>query len=577
MIIPRDYQLYAANSIFDYFAENEHPGNPIVAMPTGTGKSIVIALFIQLALKRYWNTKIMGLTHVKELIEQNFGKLIELWPEAPSGIYSAGLKRKESFYPITFGGIASVVKPKVLELFGKVDLLLIDECHLISPNDETNYQKVIAFLKLVNPSLKVIGFTATPYRMGQGMLTDDGIFTDICCDMVSMESFNWFLSQAYLLPLIPRPTETFLDASEVRIRGGEYKQDELQEAFNQDPLTRAAVEETITWGMEQNRQKWLVFASGIEHVINVHREYVRQGIKATFVHSKMTDKERDYNIAAFRAGEYTAMVNNGILTTGFDDPSIDLISIKTATNSTNKWVQMLGRGTRPFWMPGFDLTTLTGRKNSIFESPKHDCLVLDFARNTKNLGPINDPVLPKAKGKGTGEAPVKLCPPDDGGCGCYVHASVRICPIESGGCGYVFPKYLKIHQQASTDALIAKNKEPDPVVDFKVIKVTYQTHQKMGRPDSLKVTYYCEGHRSFNEFICFEHNGTARGLSIQWWKKRDLAGYVPVSTEEALEHVENLRVPTYIRVVMNSKYGEVKNYCYTEGGFTDGQTTNIPS
>ena len=567
MIQLRDYQQYAIQSIFDYFESNT--GNPIVAMPTGTGKSLVIAGFVQEALKRYWNTKIMGLTHVKELIEQNYGKLLELWAEAPAGVYSAGLKRKESFYPITFGGVASVVKPSTLALFGSIDLLLIDECHLISPNDETNYQKIISFLKTINPYLKVIGFTATPYRMGQGMLTEDGIFTDICCDMVSMDSFNWFIDQSYLIPLIPKPTETILDVSGVHIRGGEYKQDEMQEAVNQDPLTRAAVEETITWGMEQNRQKWLVFASGVDHVINTHREYLRQGIKATFVHSKMSDKERDYNIAAYRAGEFTAIINNGILTTGFDDPAIDLISVMRPTLSTNLWVQMLGRGTRPFWTSGFDLSTLPGRQLSIFESSKHNCLVLDFARNTKNLGPINDPVLPKAKGKGTGEAPVKICE----GCNSYIHASLRFCPH----CGFEFPRFLKINQKASTDELIVKSKKDYPVLDFKVDKVTYQTHRKIGRPDSLKVTYYCEGYRSFNEFVCFEHGNQARGLSTLWWKRRDLAGYVPVSTEEALEHANNLRIPTYIRVAMTSKYGEVKDYCYVEGGFPDGKATNVSS
>ena len=188
---PRDYQDAAVDSIFHYFTC--HSGNPLVVLPTGTGKSVVIGEFIRQAFEKYPQTRVMKLTHVKEIIEQNLDKLLTIWPTAPAGVYSAGLGRKEKHLPITFGGVGSVARATP-DHFGRIDLLIIDECHLVSPNESTMYQKVIQGLKDLNPYLKVIGFTATPYRLGHGMLTDEGgLFTDICFNASELEAFNWFI------------------------------------------------------------------------------------------------------------------------------------------------------------------------------------------------------------------------------------------------------------------------------------------------------------------------------------------------------------------------------------------------
>lgn len=394
----RDYQDYAIESIFRYFEEGGE-GNPVVAMPTGTGKSVVIGGFIQRAFQRYPGQRVMKLTHVKELIEQNFEKLLAIWPTAPAGIFSAGLRRRDAYCPITYAGIATAIK--AVETFGHVDLLLIDECHLVSPKADTMYQAFINGLKKVNPYLKVIGFTATHYRMGQGLLIEEGgLFTDVCVDMTTLEAFNWFLAEGYLCPLVPRPTRTELDVEGVEIRQGEYNLKQLQEAVDRDEVTHAALLEALEMG--HDRQHWLVFASGVEHAIHVAAMLESLGVSATCVHSKMSDGERDQRLADYKAGKYRAMVNNGILTTGFDFPAIDLIVMLRPTQSPGLWVQMLGRGTRPLYAPGFDLETTEGRLAAIINSPKRNCLVLDFAGNTRRLGPINDPVIPKRKGKGGG-------------------------------------------------------------------------------------------------------------------------------------------------------------------------------
>lgn len=551
----RDYQDAAVRSIFDYFI-NGGTGNPIVALPTGTGKSVIIGEFIRQAFFQYPNTRVMKLTHVKELLEQNLDKLLQIWPTAPAGIFSAGLKQKDAHYPITFGGVASVAKASI-SLFSKIDLLLIDECHLLSPNDKTMYQAIITRLKEVNPHLKMIGFTATPYRLGQGKLIEDGLFTDLCFDLTGLEAFNWFITEGYLCPLVPKRTTVELDISGVHTQSGEFKQNELQAAVDIDSVTYSACQEMIAYGLD--RHCWLIFCSGIEHSVHVAAMLDSLGISAAHVHSKMASKERDRILADFKAGKFKALCNNGIVTTGFDHPAIDFIGMLRPTQSPGLFVQMLGRGTRPMYAPGFDLETTEGRLASIVHSQKQNCLVMDFARNTKRLGPINDPVLPKRKGKGGGGvAPVKVCEV----CNNYNHASIRFCVH----CGAEFPKQVKIMHSAGTEELLASS---TPVVElFKVDRITYNLHQKEGRPDSIKVSYYC-GLRLFKEYVCLEHGGFAAKKARDMWRERSQQD-PPATTAEALLLVDSLRVPSQIRVWLKPKYDEILSYDY--GDFNNDQS-----
>jgi DNA repair protein RadD len=547
MITYRDYQEFAIASIFEYFEEGGQ-GHPIVAMPTGTGKSVVIGGFVKEALSRFPGSRIIKLTHVKELIEQNFEKLLALWPTAPAGICSAGLNRKDTQYPITFAGIATVVK--IAERFGRIDLLLIDECHLVSPNANTMYRAFINALLEINPYLKVIGFTATKYRLGQGMLVEEGgIFTDVCCDMTTMEGFNWFVSEGYLCPLIPKRTAMALETDGVKVQGGEFVLKQLQECVDKAEITYAALQEAQS--LAYDRKHWLIFASGIEHTEHIASMLDSLNIPATFIHSKIPKAQRDARINAFRNGEVQAMVNNGILTTGFDYPDIDLIIMLRPTQSPGLWVQMLGRGTRPSYADGFDLSTTEGRLAAIQNSEKKNCLVLDFARNTKRLGPINDPVLPRRKGKGGGSAPVRICEE----CGTYCHASLRVCPH----CGIEFPMSVKFGVHAGEEELIAKD-EPQ-VETFKVDRVVYSEHQKQDKPPTIKVSYYC-GLRIFNEWVCLEHEGYPRKKSRDWWRDRAQDDFPPETTSEALGLIKDLRTPTFIRVWINKKYPEILSYEY---------------
>lgn len=556
---PRDYQEAAVQGVWRYFLEGGS-GNPIVAMPTGTGKSGVCAWIIESAIKAYPSTRVLVLTHVKELIANNFDTLLNIWPTAPAGIYSAGLGRKDVGAQITFAGIASIRKRA--KLFSRADLVIIDECHLVSDSESAGYRKFLDELLRYNPRLKVIGLSATPYRRGLGMLTDGGLFTDVCFDLTSGEAFYWMVQQGYLAPLVPKKPKTEIDLDGIHIRAGEFISEEVVEAMRQQEVVSRALAEALD--LAADRKCWLVFAQSLAQAEEITEKLNEVGVPATCVHSKLPNSERDLRLADFKAGRYRAMVNKDILTTGFDHPAIDCILMLRPTQSPGLWVQMLGRGTRPVFAPGFDLSTAEGRLQAQDTGPKQNCLVLDFAGNTARLGPINYPKLPKKKGPGGGEAPARVCPE----CQTYNHISLREC----SECGYEFPRAEKLSDQASATELITErppDPEPPQIGVFAVTQMRLTLHNKPGKPPSAKVEYRA-GVRRFTAYVGVQHEGFMKRLARQWWllHSPDKRYSMPDTTEELLAAAEYLRRPSHIKVLLNGRYPEIIDYDFTGSGFT---------
>jgi DNA repair protein RadD len=560
-LIPRDYQLAVDGAIWRWFATNPDPNtHPIVGMPTGTGKAFSIAYFMYNALRAAPNQRFINATHVKELVEQNYLELLNIWPTAPAGVYSAGLKRKDTSQQIIFAGIASIIKN--VAKFGKVDILIVDECHLISNRETSMYMRLITALKERNPYLRVLGFTATPWREGQGHLTQgDGIFTHMAIDLTDMVSFNRFIKEGYLVPPVSKPTKTILDVDGVKLVGGDFNEKELQLAVNKDKITYAALLETLDYA--HDRRSWIVFASGLEHCEKIREMLTHLGVSCRVVHSKMSDGERDDNIRAWKNYEYTAIINMGILTTGVNHPGLDLIVMLRPTMSSKLWVQMLGRGTRPLFVKqGYDLTTIQGRLASIAASPKQNCLVMDFAGNIKRCGPINDPIIPKKKGASKGEAPIKICDH----CDAYNHISARFCggePYKTPmGCGAEFIFQVKIQKQASTQEVI-RNEAPEVKV-YRVEQVLCSVNKKAGKPDSVRVTYYHSFSQKVMHFLLINHSPHLRDKAEKWWKKRTNLP-MPNSAEEAVKMIPDFPVPTHVRVWANAHpFPQVMDECFMD-------------
>jgi len=404
----REYQQRTIDQLYQWF-EAGNTGNPCLVLPTGSGKSHIIAALCKDALQSWPETRILMLTHVKELIAQNAEKMRQHWPNAPMGIYSAGLRQKELGEPITFAGIQSV-RTKASQI-GHVDLVIIDEAHLVSHKDEGGYRTLLAELSAINPNLRIVGLTASPYRLGHGYITDDPAIFDALIEPVSIEEL---IHKGYLSTLRSKLTTTKLEVDGVKKRGGEYIEAELQAAVDTTDKNARVVQEIIELGT--GRQSWLVFCAGVDHARHVCEALTAQGITAECVTGETPSAERDRILTDFKQGRIRALTNANVLTTGFDAPGIDLVAMLRPTMSPGLYVQMAGRGLRI--APG-----------------KTDCLVLDFAGVVEQHGPITAVRAPPKKGDKQGEAPVKVCDH----CQEICALSVRVCPA----CGEAFPEPVK--------------------------------------------------------------------------------------------------------------------------------------
>jgi DNA repair protein RadD len=517
----RPYQRAAIDALYAYFASKT--GNPLVVIPTGGGKSLCLAAFIREALTAYAETRILMVTHQRELIAQNFQALLRAWPEAPAGIYSAGLSRRDIHAQILFAGIQSVHRHA--SRVQRCDLVLIDEAHLLGRSDSGMYRAFLAELNAINAGLlKVVGFTATPYRLDSGMLHEgkDRLFTDIAYEVPVLE----MIQQGYLAPVIPKQTTTQLDVASVGTRGGEFIAKDLEAAVDRDEVTQAAVAEIIEHG--QGRGSWLVFCSGVAHARHVRDAIREHRISCETVTGATPAPERDGILSAFKRGQLRCVTNANVLTTGFDAPGVDLIALLRPTKSAGLYVQMVGRGTR-------------------LAEGKEDCLVLDFAGNTARHGPI-DTVDGRKKEKSDtpGEAPIKVCPE----CETINHASVRRC-IE---CDHEFPPpVVKVASQAASDALLSTQVQS---AWCEVTGISYARHEKAGKPASLRVTYEC-GLARHSEWVCLEHTGYPRERAVQWWGRRAAGLPIPARIDEALAQTAALRVPIGIQVRPAGQYTEI--------------------
>lgn len=532
-MILRGYQREAVDALYTWFGAND--GNPLLVLPTAAGKSVIQATFVKEAIDRYPRTRILLVSHVKELLEQNTRKLLDLWPEAPVGLYSAGLKRRDVGQQITVAGIQSVHK-RVLE-HGIFDLVIVDECHLIPAAGDGMYRKFMVEQRKINPHVKIVGMTATPYRMKSGLLHEgkDALFDDIAYEV----SVRRLIDEHYLSNLISKNGLVKPDLGDVGTRGGEFIPGELADAMDQDALTKAAIDECEKLGAD--RRSWLVFCTGVAHANHVAEEIRGRGIECKTVTGDTPDAERAYLLSEFKSGRLRALTNCDVLTTGFDAPCVDMLVMLRPTKSTGLYVQIVGRAMR--------LSPETGKK---------DALILDFSGNIERHGPIDEIKVKSKKAGGTGApqgAPVKECPR----CQSLVAISKMICP----DCGFEWTQKPAHEATASfSDILRARNVPPEV---FKVDSVDYYLHQKEGKPDSVRVTYRC-GFQSFSEWVCFSHGGFARQQALWWFEGRvhDVANTIaPVSTAQFLEWIEaglQLIVPTEIHVNTSGRFKEIVHF-----------------
>lgn len=507
----RPYQQEAVDGLYDWF--NRKTGNPLIEVPTGGGKSLIIAGFVHSVYEQFPRERILVLTHVKELIAQNHAQLLRCWPGAPAGIYSASLRKRQADAPILFAGIQSVFRKP--EAIGWADIVIVDECHLIPREGDGMYRSLLRTLQAINEKVKLIGFTATAYRTGSGRLTDgkDALFDGVAysCDLRQL------IADGYLSPITAKATAAAINTAGVHMRGGEFVAGELEDAARADGKVAAAVSEIIARGAD--RKSWLLFCCGVKHAQDVANALEQRGIACAQVYGSTRVEERDAAVAAYRNGEVRALVNVNVLTTGFDAPQTDLIALLRPTGSAGLYVQMVGRGLR--LAPG-----------------KRDCLVLDFGNNVRRHGPI-DQIKPRRSRKqggddddvASGVAPVKECPQ----CASLILAATTVCP----DCQFEFPPAPPAHEERpSEDEIISAPVGPMQLKRWVVKRMTITRHEKEGKTPSMRVDYTGGWQERISEWVCFEHHGYARNRAIAWWRERGGKMPVPATVEEARVRIE---------------------------------------
>ncbi len=529
MLTLRPYQHEAVAAVYQHLRERDD--NPCVVIPTGGGKTPVMATICRDAVVT-WGGRVLIVAHVKELLEQSADKLRVVCPEVKFGIYSAGLKRRETQAPVIVAGIQSIYK-RACEL-GPIDLILVDEAHMIPPEGEGMYQQFLAEAKVVNPALRVIGLTATPYRLKSGLIcTPDHFLNQVCYEVGVRE----LIVQGFLSPLVTKAGITRVDTSAVHVRGGEFVAAEVEDLMDQDELVEAACQEIVA--ATHDRRAVLIFATGIKHGRHVQDVLRRKhGVACGFVSGETPTDERDATLKAFRDGAMQYLCNVNVLTTGFDAPNIDCVVMLRPTMSPGLYYQMTGRGFRLF--PG-----------------KANCLVLDFGGNVLRHGPV-DAIRIQERPGGTGEAPAKECPD----CHAVIAAGFATCPQ----CGYEFPPpERQKHEAKATEAGILTGQVTD--TKYEVMDIAYSVHTKRDAtpdtPKTMRVDYRLGLSHWQSEFICVEHDGYARQKAESWWQRRS-PDPVPDTAERAVEIAEAGGLcPTHgitVRTVTGERFDRIVGY-----------------
>lgn len=544
MLELRPYQREAIDAIHKYWSDNG--GNPLVVIPTGGGKSLVIAQFCKEILENYPSMRIGILTHVRELVQQNMQELLKVWPGAPVGIFSAGLGRRDMHQKILFMSIQSVYRRA--KLLGGFDVILIDEAHMTPRNSETMYRRFLDDCMSIQEDMRLVGLTATPYRLDSGRLDtgEDRLFDSIVYEV----NVRDMIEAGFLSGLISKATLTQIDTTGLHRRMGEFVQAEMDARARIPTVVESAVKEIVAAG--QDRAGWLAFCCSVDHALEVRNEIRRHGVSCETVTGDTLKSDRDRIIGDFKRGRIRCLTSVAVLTTGFNAPHVDLIAFLRPTLSPGLYVQMTGRGFR-------------------LADGKTNCLVLDFAGNVSRHGPVDDVRPPRYRKKGEKsnedddededeKETVKICP----SCRTYNRIDATHCE-----CGYEWPEKPtppKHEARAADDAPILTTEKVAPKIT-PIWHVGYRSHKKNETAiPVMMVSYLDEKQATYRDFICFEHTGPAFNKACHWWIKMGGSTPYPVTTEEAVKRAEReLKTVAGIEVRKNGKYHDIVSIAFAKG------------
>jgi DNA repair protein RadD len=511
----RPYQREAIDAVISYW---ERGGlHPLVEVATGGGKSLILGELARFVVQDCGGRVVIA-THRAELIDQDSRAVRSVWPEAPLAIWSASLGKRGTA-AITVCGVQTVAK-KAKDL-GVVDVLIVDEAHLIPPDGDGQYQTLVRGLREINPALRVVGLTATPYRLGQGYLTQGhgALFSSI----VYRADVGRLIGEGWLSSLQTGAPSVQIDTASVPTRLGEFAARDLEMAADIAEVTERVADDVVD-ALRMGRTSALVFSCGVAHAGHLSEAIAARGVESAVIVGETDQMVRQALIGRFRRRELACIVSCDVLTVGFDAPCVDVLALVRATQSTALYQQMIGRGLRK-------------------ADGKADCLILDYGGNIARHGPVDDvKVREKASKKTDGEAPVKTCP----NCTAEQPTAARVC--SECDCEFPAPE-KKANAQASNLPVLstgaidgAKTLEARHPVG----RVAFALHRKKD-PEALpsvRVDYYAADDgpatvplKIASEWVCVEHDGYALRKAQGWWAS-NVGTPFPSSVNDALDLLE---------------------------------------
>lgn len=548
-MILRGYQQEAVDAVWAYWGRGGR--HPVVSMATGSGKSLVLASLA-------WRIcdgggRVLVATHRRELIEQDHRAILRLRPEGARevGIYSAGLGRRE-VRPITVGGVQSLFR-RAGQL-GERHVVIVDEAHLVGPKADSQYGKLISGLRNQCPDLRLVGLTATPYRLGQGLLTqgDNALFTSV----VYQTDIKELIEDGFLSPLVTGSATASIDTSQARTSAGDWLLADLELAADVDSINESVAADIAKSG----RRHVLVFGVSVAHASRLRNEIRMQGISCEVVTGETPAVDRKRILEDFKAGRLQCVTSCDVLTTGFDAPLVDCVVLCRPTQSCALYVQMVGRGSR-------------------LADGKTNCMVLDYGGNIARHGPLDSLKEPQPKtGRGNGEAVYKICK----NCMAQMPVSARVCTE----CDYEFPPpERKANATASKLEVISSKPKPEPQYHT-IDRVEWSEHlSKNSGNILLRVDYHGPGgssdwHPIATDWVCLEHSGYARQKAEEWWGIHFTgAGPCPDKVESALSVKDYHRPVVGIWTIQEGKYQKITKYKFgriREPGEDDEEGESAP-
>lgn len=559
-IPPRPYQTEALAALDEHIRTKDT--NPCVVLPTGAGKSLVIAWAIQGWKHDHAPFRCVILAHRKELVEQNAQEMRGLWPGGDIGVYAAGLRQRDTDASVTFASIDSVYDK--WNEFPPFDVILVDEAHRIPAKGEGKYRSFIAGCRKTAKHLRVVGFTATPFRLGLGPVCHrDHILQEVCYEA----NVGDLIRDGYLCPLRSKVGAAVPDLAEVKRNGkGDYVETSLAQVMEVPAVVSAAVREAMQAILAEKRNSIVLFCVDVKHCQAVSAELRRYGLHAPVVTASTPSAERERIAEDFKAGRHRALCNVNVYTEGFNAKRVDCVVLLRPTLSAGLYTQMVGRGLR-------------------LHEAKKDCLVLDFARCIETHGPIN--CLEAGEVRviecGSVDHVVEEGQPQPPSCGDTFSRVLGACPH----CGWTIPPKevareeaereaaaeKKLHEEQASQAAIIGG-EPEEV---KVDSVTLHRHRKPDAPDSLCVQYRY-GLSTAKEWVCVDHEGFAGQKAKHWLERRLGKEWAKGLTVEEIfsdlfhtEYLEKhlIRITESITVVRRGRYTEIVDHKLREAAPRD--------